>query len=306
MIEISQILDLFSNCYKVGLNLNRKIMKTSLKIFSACALGALICVAVAREFSQTLWWIGLIPGALGGYLSYEFKTVLKAIPKAFKAAVNWKPNKKLWFKRFEQNLQISITFSSFGWLVCLGSIIQKGGFDVIGSAFLEASLLGFVIFVGFFLGGIPMSALFTRIFINKKGKEFIDDVALEDIDFKLKGNSRKLILFGNFVVLPFSLSFYVLKGLWFFRKEIAKGVRAGLKFLFVDMWVAIGKFIKIFFLLIHSDARIICAIDSAIGGAIGVYFGYSMLVGVIAGGLLGLLNYWVISIKLLRIQPKHA
>lgn len=60
--------------------------RTHGKVFIASALGAFIGSLVALQLNAYLWWLGLIAGGLVGYLSYEFKAVLRAIPVAWHAA----------------------------------------------------------------------------------------------------------------------------------------------------------------------------------------------------------------------------
>ena len=52
------------------------------KIAVACFIGGVLCCAVALMFAPVYWWFGLIAGMAGGYISYEFRKVLVAIPIA--------------------------------------------------------------------------------------------------------------------------------------------------------------------------------------------------------------------------------
>jgi hypothetical protein len=56
------------------------------KIAVACFIGGVICSATALLFSPRFWWFGLITGVAGGYVGYEFREFLKAIPIAFRNA----------------------------------------------------------------------------------------------------------------------------------------------------------------------------------------------------------------------------
>ena len=56
-----------------------------MNVLLASALGAAIGSLVALQLSSHLWWLGLIVGGLVGYLSYEWKKVLIAIPQTYKA-----------------------------------------------------------------------------------------------------------------------------------------------------------------------------------------------------------------------------
>jgi hypothetical protein len=67
---------------------------------------------------------------------------------------------------------------------------------------------------------------------------------------------------------------------------------------------AIGRFIKTFFILIHSEMRLLCGVDAAIGAGIGYFYGNPIL-GMLFGGLFGVLNYEVVSKRLLRLPSKE-
>lgn len=64
------------------------------------------------------------------------------------------------------------------------------------------------------------------------------------------------------------------------------------------------RFVKKYFIIIHSDFRLSCALDAAIGTSIGHFSGNNAIVGLIAGGIAGVMNYGFISRKLLRLEVK--
>ena len=63
-----------------------------------------------------------------------------------------------------------------------------------------------------------------------------------------------------------------------------------------------GLFFKNVFILIHSEFRLLCGVDAAIGAVIGYFAGY-VIVGLIVGGILGVLNYELISRRWLKLVP---
>jgi hypothetical protein len=67
----------------------------------------------------------------------------------------------------------------------------------------------------------------------------------------------------------------------------------------------LGSFFWKFFKLIHSDLRLLVGIDSVIGGVVGFYF-ENMYVGMITGALWALVNYYIVSIKWLKLQLAPA
>jgi hypothetical protein len=56
---------------------------------------------------------------------------------------------------------------------------------------------------------------------------------------------------------------------------------------------------------VHSDMRLLCMVDSALGAASGYYFGSAILGGVV-GMILGLVNYEIVSIRWLKLVQKKA
>ena len=62
-------------------------------------------------------------------------------------------------------------------------------------------------------------------------------------------------------------------------------------------------FIKKVIILIHSDIRLLCGFDAGFGTAVGYYIG-NPIIGMLAGGLIGILNYELISKKVLHLSPK--
>ncbi|MBX4205497.1 MAG: hypothetical protein KW788_04960 [Candidatus Doudnabacteria bacterium] len=63
------------------------------------------------------------------------------------------------------------------------------------------------------------------------------------------------------------------------------------------------RFSVFLFREIHSDVRLLCACDASIGAAIG-YFTGNAVIGGIAGGIFGVLNYEVVSKRLLHITVR--
>ena len=65
-------------------------MRDTIKIGIACFTGAFIGTAAAVILALE-WWMGLVAGAAAGYIAYEFRSILQAIPKAWKAVSESEP-----------------------------------------------------------------------------------------------------------------------------------------------------------------------------------------------------------------------
>jgi len=63
-----------------------KMDRETMKIGLACFVGGAVCTAVALLVLPALWWLGMLAGFAAGYLAYEFREVLQAVPKAARAA----------------------------------------------------------------------------------------------------------------------------------------------------------------------------------------------------------------------------
>ena len=120
-------------------------------------------------------------------------------------------------------------------------------------------------------------------------------------------DSDKNITYKNVIyVIILGLSVILESLIWTIWKYIAIGIWEILHLL--------GKFLWYLFKIIHSRERILCAVDGTIGGTLS-YFYFSPTAGsfpaqvtlVIFGGLLGMalgvLNWEIISKRILRIAP---
>jgi len=63
-------------------------------------------------------------------------------------------------------------------------------------------------------------------------------------------------------------------------------------------------FAKTIFVLIHSNERLLCMVDAAIGVAIFHFTGNNIFLGMLAGGVLGVVNYEIVSVRLLKLSPR--
>lgn len=60
-----------------------------------------------------------------------------------------------------------------------------------------------------------------------------------------------------------------------------------------------ARFIWQVFIRIHSEMRLLCMADAALGAAVG-YFAGSAIIGALAGGVFGLVNYAVVTKRVLE------
>lgn len=255
-----------------------------LKVFMACALGGGIGALVALQLAPALWWIGILVGGLIGYLSYEFKAVLRAVPKAWKRAQRDLPQAAWAIVKAVPVILVVITNLT---LLCLGVVLF-----VIAIAFFAfkqpSPSLASIMVVLMFLVAMPVSVGAT-FYLVAKLKPYCDEKRGKLVLCPL---TSLWLLQYYFVYLPRLLA----RGaLWLIRhtpkapKYLCLGVVLGL------YWsvILLARFFKHLFLLIHSDLRLLCASYAMIGAIIGFTFG-NALIGAAAGGALGLLGFELI------------
>src|SRR3989338_3926880 len=248
--------------------------RRSLKVFIACFLGGCIGSVVALEVSRYFWWVGLLAGAGVGYLSYDFKEVARAIPLAWHSVMHWQPDRKFWkdFGYFFLGM-CSIFSTSFFGMAGLLSLYDSSGEGRVPSL---AMIFSFLIFTG-------VAAL---------------AIALEPTSEKLNTGMKVLLYKGNpFIVYFYYLPKYIIIGMWFMICSIPSFFTAiGRGF------AKLGLFVWIVFRFIHSDMRLLCAVDAAIGVCAGFFLG-SAIFGGLVGGLWGVLNFEILSKRVLKLVP---
>jgi hypothetical protein len=242
------------------------------KVFLACALGGGIGAFVALQMWPPLWWVGMIVGGLVGYLTYEFNEVRQAVSQAWREVSGWRPN-RTWWKIFF-HLFPTVIIGMPATLILppfLLFLLLNGKWDPLMHSFL------LVVFV-------TTSILWT----------------LEETGSIMRGARTEFSVLSDwresnvFRVYFWRMPRVVAKGAW---RVVTKGPRWVVKGI-----AMIGRFLRYFFVLVHSEVRLLCGLDAAFGAAVGYYFG-NAIVGAIAGGIFGVINYEVISRRWLKLVP---
>lgn len=241
------------------------------KVFFASALGAGIGALVALEVVAWLWWVGLLVGGLVGYLSYEFKTVVNAIPKAWRAARGWRMPQHYWRNVgwcFLGNMTIMI------WLVIF-----------FGSPALVNDPLDSLLVISLLTSIIVVPVVFTSLLQAADDRQY------------LCGRESFLCAFPPIVIF-----YHLPRGLWWIIPRIPRAV--GIAALAIGRaMIAFCRFVPRFgwqvFIRIHSEMRILCGTDAMLGAATGYFFG-SALIGAAIGGVFGVANYALVTERWLR------
>ncbi len=259
----------------------------SFKVFLASAFGALIGALVGIQMGH---WAGLgtvapptICIAVGfaiGYLSYEFKNVVRALPAAWKQTTSWKPNKEWWrayFANIMAHLGSSLTVATaLNFLLLIieigsGHLREVHTYQGMVATYILSLLFGLVI------GGTKYNEN-TR-FLKRTVEDFGTLSNPFRIYFWLVPKHALLVLWKIIREIPYAVSL-----LW-----------EALVFIATWWWNA--------FKLTHSEIRLLCGMDAAIGAVVGYYYG-NALIGAIIGGAWGVFNFEVFSIRLFRFVPK--
>jgi hypothetical protein len=236
------------------------------KVFFACALGAFVGALVALQINHNFWWVGLLAGFSVGYLTYEFKKITTAVPEAWNATISfrWHLNKE-WWRWYPKAFAAG---ASLGTVAALPMLVV---------ALVLHSKVGLYCS----LEMIIMPAVMLAPNVIKLEDH---DATQEKVNQFLRANGVRV--WG-----------------WIVPKGILGGVWRILCLIPASAF-AIGRFFQYLFKLTHTEIRLLCGVDAAIGAAIGFYF-HNAFIGAIVGGLWGVMNFELFSIRLLKLVPQE-
>jgi len=258
-------------------------MNRSLRVFVACAVGALIGTLVTLQLNSYFWWIGLFVGGAIGYLSYDPRQVLAAIKTAWHEVINYRPDKERMFNTVWSVLLIGSAVASLIWVFVVISV--------------GTTRLGWISGFGTQLGLLPLLLVsYSTLFycalcwlgtVNMWLNEDDEGRALRNIF----GHADRKVLYR---LNPVAVSIYWPVGItsfiiWVLWNYTPTAVRIAL------------KFTKTVFIAIHSKERLLCEVDAAIGVVVGFYFG-NPIAGALIGGTIGVLNFRIVSIRILHLS----
>lgn len=241
-------------------------MNSTARIAIACFMGALIGTLIALQLGY-LWPIGALVGGHIAYLGFNFEEVLSAIPRAWQEVSEWEPDRELWREKL------------------------RSGIGAFGMGLTMLVVLCF----------IPMTPSFTMapIWALTIAPAFWFLVAFMITDRRDNGNINSAFPMSFKHSNPIGVAFWTLYGLTKLIIWLPKGAMKMTRFIgrvTTMMW----KFTTTLFHIIHSDLRLLCAVDAGLGTVIG-YMSGNALVGAIAGALLGVLNYEIVSVRVLQV-----
>ncbi|MFH1142761.1 MAG: hypothetical protein V1695_03535 [Candidatus Uhrbacteria bacterium] len=309
------------------------------KIAIACFIGGLLCSAVALIFTPNFWWLGLIAGLAGGYLSYEFREVLRAIPVALHAArkgggwaweglVERLDEVRYWLHQPHPFLfpAAVISYPLYIWGTAWFFGPANGGFSTV-----EGTPLVIVLFFCFVVPFVLWAAcielmmavalpmlIFTFIGARVGEKVYwwpsimpgVTSYETTNERLEVKGLQQMSMTYSNvYRWMAKGLGISILFFVWTLWKHVAIG-----------LWTAVcffGRFVWQMFKLIHSKKRVLCAIHGTLGGLVSYIWLVSesmsfaqqtMLVifGGFLGALFGIAAWEIVSKRILQVTKMEG
>jgi len=265
----------------------------------AVTAGAFIGAMVGLNLSEVLTYgiiglpVGMVVGGLVGYVVYDFKTVVSAVPIAWEKTcliAQWRPPKIDWQKvklawRFAcaEGIRFFTLVITFAWPLLF--LVYLGG----SVSFLRASLVVVLVTLSVFMTLVVMMFLLLCIFFIGCG------VSKEELMLSCEEacqKSRHVMRYWNPVVVcvywvPVGIYTFICLYVW-------------------PMLLFVLYFAGCMFYEVHDDIRLLCMVDGAIFAGVGWCTGgaISAVVAAVIGGLFGLLNYHVVSIRVLKLEPR--
>lgn len=263
------------------------------------------CLATALIVSPRYWWLGIIAGFAAGYIGYEFKAVIKAVPLAFKKAIS-----KIAFALKKYPIELTSIILSIIPVICslvviiFSSVIDSHAVNVIDSHAIKYSLFIFLV------GGIYLIYLLilstitylTCLGYTKTKKyeafwarssavrgsqnfehEWPHPEYIDLVRYFFSGISELIgLLIKNLIWLICGigpLGKYLLKTTSILITTILVSIAAGIiiaplvigfiLFLITYMIYVLGEFFWHLFKLIHKKERVLCGMGGTVCGTMG-------------------------------------
>lgn len=279
------------------------------KIALACFVGGVICGAVALLLSPAIWWLGMLAGFVGGYVSYEFRDFCTAVPTALRKTVQVVGSGGSYilgelcheiFRKPHPFARLGMFAGAIFWTVMLliGKIDIGQGQKLFSQNPPAAVCSWFLAWVvaGMIIELVLISLPFAVKVLNDPG------AMRYSLDPRYVYADRPLLTVS--LCLQYALQGYwkiLLFFVWYLWKGLATGILFVIRFASLFLWTL--------FKLIHSEKRVLCGVDGALGGVASyIWFGaiaHPILV-VIFGGLLGagfgILNWEIVSKRILKVE----
>ena len=264
----------------------------------ACALGAFIGtltaleISVRFEYGSYLWIIGALVGGVVAYVAVDFRHFCAGVVCSYYRTIAWHPDSR-WWK----------TFAVLSGGIVMMYLLTVGVISFLIICFLDklASPI-----IPQLCGGV-----FGMVFAMESIVGFGTMLELMDVNETDRDRERKLCDIDKvgwvmiFYFSPIGVTLLVFRGLKWVVMRVPLAITCAISAVISSIryaWHMFAQFAVEVFVYVHSQRRVICFVDASIGAAIGYSFG-SAIIGAIAGAFLGVLNYEIVSVRLLKIVP---
>ncbi len=289
--------------------------KTRAQIVIACFAGAFIGALIGltlKAYGSFLWIPSALVGGLVAYLTYDLRAVGAACRRAWREVSAWRLPPGLGKKSAEISLVyllLALGATSVLFEICFPvalllsrtlSVIESTPLTTAGLLLSATYALILSAIIGMIVTALPVIATYVEYsarWPNPWPKELSSP-------WRRIKMALKFIALTNPIAFPFVGCYWSGRQLWKKRAAIGRGMARLAQTTFRGV-KTVSRFIARIFVLIHSDVRTLCFVDAAIGATIG-YFAGSALIGGLVGAAWGLLNYEIISVRILKISPAHV
>lgn len=298
------------------------------KIGIACFIGGVVGMAAALAASPMFWWLGLLVGFAGGYVSYRFSEVLRAIPMAWSMTLTGMSSTvRIAFAvgRFIVRRNSAEKVSALAFFICVWwfyNVLYTWIVDHPREGPFGAKDALFVFEVALLVAFSLLAFLYTTA---ERGAErcyhayflpynFAMMDGHEQVHFRIKKEQYGLI---EQPLSYLNLFRWSMKGTVLYLYDAGRSLRYYTSKILLAVWSVASlpfRFAWNVFILVHSNERLLCGVDSALGTLVAyVYFApgaetlsqYALVcvAGGIIGAFLGIVNYEIFSIRLLKVVP---
>ena len=254
-------------------------MKTERRIVFACFTGAALGAVVALQLHY-FWWVGILVGGATGYLSYSFREVISAAVTAWNTLVGGLKGRA--WKAALLDALVVLAVLACVFVGAASALLLSVGALMLATTAPESSSVWAAVPAA--SGPMPIPRVFwisAVVGVLVLGS-FLSAWILRSSDRK----QAWMAVLGCIAITPLVLPAAL--GVVFLWAVIPKGARF--------MW----RLARQTFILVHSQARLLCLTDALVGALIGYLCGNALIGGAI-GAVLGLLDYRFTSVRWLKL-----
>lgn len=244
-----------------------EIIKLMMTCAASATMGGVCAIEMSAMFSWLALTIGILIGGMSGFILWDWKQVLRAIPMAWRKVAGRFPV-SFWIEWFLITLAyIHFLFLFMAFMFVSGFMYYEEPFDQLFKTFL--TIFSYLVICCVVLG--------LSIALRPKEKRVLVMFASTDA-----------ALVFMWVTFPPLLIFYHLpRTAFFLLKHLTKFAY---------------RFLREFIILVYSQNRLICLVGGALGMLIGYLFS-NVVICAIAGAVIGYISRELIAKRWLGLLP---